>query len=192
MTDVTQILNALQEGDPEAGSRLLPLVYEELRRLASAKLAHERPRQTLQPTALVHEAYMRLVQGSAEQRWNGRGHFYGAAAEAMRRILVDNARKKRSIKRGGLVPREDQELDEISVSTESESLLEVDTALESLESANPGIAKLVKLRYFAGLSMEDCASALDLSIRTAHRHWAYAKAFLRAHIEDEQQRSNGK
>ena len=186
MVDVTKILDALQNGDSQASERLLPLVYEELRRLASAKLNHERPGQTLQATALVHEAYMRLVQGSDQQNWNGRAHFFGAAAEAMRRILVDNARKKLSIKRGGLVHREDQDLDSISAPQEGDSILNVDSALNSLECSNPSIAKLVKLRYFAGLSMEECASALDLSIRTAHRQWAYAKAFLRAQMEDEQ------
>ena len=187
MVDVTKILDALQNGDSQASDRLLPLVYEELRRLASAKLSREKPGQTLQATALVHEAYMRLVQGADQQSWNGRAHFFGAAAEAMRRILVDNARKKLSIKRGGMVHREDQELDRISGPLESEALLNVDAALNSLEISNPSIAKLVKLRYFAGLSMDECASALNLSIRTAHRHWSYAKAFLRAQIEEDQQ-----
>lgn len=185
MVDVTKILDALQNGDSQASERLLPLVYDELRRLAAAKLGHERPGQTLQATALVHEAYIRLVHGSEQQSWNGRAHFFGAAAEAMRRILVDNARKKLAVKRGGLVHREGQDLELISAPMESELLLNVDAAVSSLEIADPNIAKLVKLRYFAGLSMEECASALDLSIRTAHRQWAYAKAFLRAHMEDE-------
>ena len=187
MVEVTKILDALQNGDSQASERLLPLVYDELRRLAAAKLGHERPGQTLQATALVHEAYMRLIQGADQQSWNGRAHFFGAAAEAMRRILVDNARKKLSIKRGGLVHREEMELNHISAPLESENLLHVDAAVNSLEQANPDIAKLVKLRYFAGLSMDECASALDISIRTAHRQWAYAKAFLRAQMDDEQQ-----
>jgi RNA polymerase sigma factor (TIGR02999 family) len=187
MADVTKILNALQDGDPSASEKLLPIVYEELRRLAVAKLAHERPGQTLQATALVHEAYMRLVQGTEEQRWNGRAHFFGAAAESMRRVLVDAARKKITIKRGGAIQRQDADLDRIGIPAESDELLKVDRALEALEAKESKIAKLVKLRYFAGLSMDECAAALEISIRTAHRQWTYAKAFLRAHMEEEQE-----
>lgn len=192
MSDVTQILNALQNGDPEAAEKLLPLVYEELRRLAAAKLAQERPGQTLQPTALVHEAYLRLVQGDGDPHWNGRAHFFGAAAEAMRRVLVESARKKFSLKRGGQLQRQDADLEAIGSAldsaVQSEHMLQIDCAVEALEKVNPDIAKLVKMRYFLGLSMEECAATLNVSTRTAHRQWAYAKAFLRAQIEEDNRR----
>lgn len=185
MGDITQLLFDVQRGDQQASRLLLPLVYEELRKLAAAKLALERPGQTLQPTALVHEAYLRLVVGSEDQDWNGRGHFFGAAAEAMRRILVEGARQKMSQKRGGMLQRQDVDLEHVSLSSDNPWTLPVDRALTHLESTHRDIAKLVELRFFAGLTMEEAAAALSISVRTAHRHWTYAKAFLRAFIEDE-------
>ena len=185
MGDVNQLLFNIQQGDHQASRLLLPLVYEELRKLAAAKLALERPGQTLQPTALVHEAYLRLVIGSEDQSWNGRGHFFGAAAEAMRRILVEGARQKMSQKRGGILKRQDVDFEHLSQSLDNPWTLQVDRALTHLESTDSNIAKLVELRFFAGLTMEEAAVALSISVRTAHRQWTYAKAFLRAFIEDE-------
>ena len=185
MGDITQLLFDVQRGNQQASRLLLPLVYEELRKLAAAKLALERPGQTLQPTALVHEAYLRLVVGSEDQDWNGRGHFFGAAAEAMRRILVEGARQKMSQKRGGMLQRQDVDLEHVSLSSDNPWTLSVDRALTHLASTHSNIAKLVELRFFAGLTMEEAAAALSISVRTAHRQWTYAKAFLRAFIEDE-------
>ena len=178
MNDVTRVLSAIEQGDPKAAGELLPLVYGELRRLAKQRLAQEKPGQTLQATALVHEAYLRLVDGETIQRWESRGHFFAAAAEAMRRILVDNARRKRAEKHGGRSVR--QELDDIDIPapTPSEDLLALDEALEKLEASDPAKAQLVKLRYFAGLSEEDAARALGVSRATVQRHWRYAKAWL--------------
>jgi len=185
MSDVSQILSALVQGDPQAASQLLPLVYDELRRLAAHKLSQEAAGQTLQPTALVHEAYLRLV-GNEERRagedepkkWDGRGHFFAAAAEAMRRILVDNARRKRTRKRGGAMVR--QELDEaLLVAAEPcEDLLALDEALDRLAEKDPVKAELVKLRYFAGLTGAQAAETLNISTATAERYWAYARAWL--------------
>jgi RNA polymerase sigma factor (TIGR02999 family) len=178
MNDVTHILAAVEHGDPQAAGELLPLVYAELRRLAKQRLAREKPGQTLQATALVHEAYLRLVDGEVIQRWESRGHFFAAAAEAMRRILVDNARRKGAEKHGGRWAR--QELDDVDIAAPapSEDLLALDEALAKLEANDPVKAQLVKLRHFAGLSEEDAAQALGVSRATVQRHWRYAKAWL--------------
>jgi RNA polymerase sigma factor (TIGR02999 family) len=177
MSEVTRILSAIEQGDPHAAAQLLPLVYDELRQLAAQKLAQETPGQTLQPTALVHEAYLRLVDVEQAQHWNSRGHFF-AAAEAMRRILVDAARGKHSLKRGA--GRNRQPLDEASLVAprEEEDILAVDEALGRLAAADAEAAALVKLRFFAGLTPEQAAEALGVSARTSDRIWAYARAFL--------------
>src|SRR5262245_17547264 len=178
MADVAQILAAIEAGDPRAAAELLPLVYDELRRLAAARLAEEKPGQTLQPTALVHEAYVRLVGGGQPQDWNGRGHFFAAAAEAMRRILVEAARRKRSTKRGGACRRVELE-DAVSCADEAaDGLLSLSDALDQLAAEDPRKAELVKLRYFAGLSVQQAADALGISRATADRYWAYAKVWL--------------
>jgi len=185
MHEVTRILSAIQLGDPNAPRELLPLVYEELRKLAALRLAHEKPGQTLQATALVHEAYLRLVDGGATgatpaQLWNGRGHFFAAAAEAMRRILVDGARRRQQIKRGGGRHRESLDAAEIAAPDElSEDLLALDAALGRLEGADPVAARLVKLRYFAGLTVPRAAGVLDISPRKADFLWSFARAWLR-------------
>ena len=181
MSEVTQILRAIAQGDPDAASQLLPLVYDELRKLAAHKLARETPGQTLQPTALVHEAYLRLVGEDEEPHWDSRGHFFAAAAEAMRRILIDRARRKHSQKRGGDQRR--VELDQgalLAAPAESaaDDILALDEALGQLESEDPLKARLVKLRYFAGLSLADAAAALGVSPATAKRYWVYARAWL--------------
>lgn len=179
MPDVTRILSQIESGDPSAAEELLPLVYDELRKLAAAKLAHEKPGQTLQATALVHDAYIRLVDVEKAQHWNSRGHFFGAAAEAMRRILVENARGKARHKRGGDWNRIDlEELDLVNAVT-PEQLLGIDEAIEKLVTEDPLAGELVKLRYFAGLSLDQAAIALGISPATAYRHWAYARAWLR-------------
>jgi RNA polymerase sigma factor (TIGR02999 family) len=178
MSDVTKILSQIEQGDPSAADQLLPLVYEELRKLAAAKLASEKPGQTLQATALVHDAYVRLVDVEKAQHWNSRGHFFGAAAEAMRRILVDNARRKDRIRHGGGQARiEIEKLDLAGVSA-SDDILALDEALGRLSTQEPTVTQVVQLRYFAGLTIEQTAAALDISVRTANRHWAYAKAWL--------------
>ena len=178
MNEVTQLLNAVANGDPSAASRVLPLIYDELRQLAAQKLAHEKPGQTLQPTALVHEAYLRLVGGHSEPHWNGRGHFLAAAAEAMRHILVDNARRKRCAKHGGgrqRVPLDDA----VSAPPASaDDLLALDEALTRLAADDPEAAQLVQLRYFAGLSVEEAAESLGMARATAYRHWTFARAWL--------------
>jgi RNA polymerase sigma factor (TIGR02999 family) len=178
MSEVTRILSAIEEGDPHAAEQLLPLVYDELRRLAALKLAQETPGQTLQATALVHEAYLRLVDTEQAQHWNSRGHFFAAAAEAMRRILIDNARGKQSLKRGA--GRRREPLDEASLVTPraEDDLLAVDEALGRLAAVDAEAAELVKLRFFAGFSSEQAAEALGISARTADRLWGYARAFL--------------
>jgi RNA polymerase sigma factor (TIGR02999 family) len=178
MSDVTHILSAIEQGDPLAADKLLPLVYEELRRLAARKLAAESPGQTLQPTALVHEAYLRLVDVDRAQHWNSRGHFFAAAAEAMRRILVENSRRKASLKRGGLLVRQDLTDAEPAAPAISEDLLALDEALTQLAQTDAVAAKLVELRYFAGLTSEQAAEVLGVSPRTADRTWAYARAWL--------------
>jgi RNA polymerase sigma factor (TIGR02999 family) len=178
MTDVTRILSAVEQGDPQAAARLLPLVYDELRKLAAAKLAQEKPGHTLQATALVHEAYLRLVGKCDEPNWSGRGHFFAAAAEAMRRILVEKARRKKRDKHGGALRRVN--LDESCVLTPDpqDELEALDEALRRFEVVDPPAARLVKLRFFAGLSMAEAAQALSVSLRTAERNWAYARAWL--------------
>ena len=187
MNDVTRILDAICEGDPHAAARLLPLVYDELRRLAAQKLAHEAPGQTLQPTALVHVAYLRLVREQpdvqAKEHWDNRGHFFAAAAEAMRRILVENARRRRSLKRGRELVR--QKLDEalLAAPEPREDLVALDEALNKLAAADPTAAQLVQLRYFAGLAIPEAAQVLGVSPRTADRLWAYARAWLHQEIE---------
>ena len=178
MNDVTQILDSIKHGDPVAADQLLPLVYDELRRLAAQRLADERPGLTLQPTALVHEAYVRLVGAEREVHWESRGHFFAAAAEAMRRILVDNARRKQRLKRGGDCRRVDlNQVDEVTVA-DSEELLDLDEALNALAAEDPAKAELVKLRFYAGLSIQETASCLRISRATAVRHWTYARAWL--------------
>jgi RNA polymerase sigma factor (TIGR02999 family) len=178
MTEASRILEAVQDGDPHAASKLLPLVYDELRNLAAHKLALEPSGQTLEPTALVHEAYLRLIGKNPRQAWHGRGHFFAAAAEAMRRILVENARRKRRVRHGGELKR--QPFDEtVSVhGAEDDRLLAVDEALGLLAAEEPQAADVVKLRYFVGLTIEETAEVLDISVRTANRHWAYARAWL--------------
>ena len=178
MSDVTRILCEIEAGDPHAASQLLPLVYDELRRLAAQRLALETPGQTLDATALVHEAYLRLVGGNPQQPWNGRGHFFAAAAEAMRRILVENARRKRRLRHGGEKTR--LPLDEAQLADEAadDRLLAVDEALGRLAGEEEKVAEVVKLRYFVGLTIEQTAAALDISVRTANRHWSYARAWL--------------
>ncbi len=178
MTGVTQILSQIESGDPSAADQLLPLVYEELRRLAAQKLAHEKPGQTLQATALVHEAYLRLVGVEKAQHWNGRGHFFGAAAEAMRRILIEQARRKERIRHGGGQPRVQLDKLDLAGVSASEDILALDEALQRLSAEEPIVTQVVKLRYFAGLTIEQTAAALDISVRTTNRHWAYAKAWL--------------
>lgn len=188
MTDVTQILSQIESGDPSAAEKLLPLVYEELRKLASAKLNQEKPGQTLEATALVHEAYLRLVGPvGSEHQWNSRGHFFAAAAEAMRRILVDNARRKQSLKQGGQFQRQDANLDRLCREEASSNMLAVDEALVNLALENPLVAKLVELRFFAGLTLDEAALALGVSVRTANRYWTYAKAYLHNAIYDDEQ-----
>ena len=178
MSDVTQILNAIQNGDAQAADQLLPLVYDELRKLAAQKMAQEYPGQTLQATALVHEAYLRLVDVDKVQYWDSRGHFFAAAAEAMRRILVDSARRRDALKRGGGLERiEFPELADPS-NEDSVDLNALDQALRKLEALHPQKAQLVKLRFFAGCSLEDAANMLGISRATAQRNWAYARAWL--------------
>jgi RNA polymerase sigma factor (TIGR02999 family) len=182
MPEVTTILSQIEHGDPKAAEQLLPLVYDELRRLAAAKIAQEKPGQTLQATALVHEAYLRLAGQEPSQPWDGRGHFFAAAAEAMRRILVEQARHKKSIKAGG--GRQRQELSEIEPAIQGPDidLLALDEALQKLQAKDPRKAALVKLRYFAGLSREQAALALGIATSTADLDWAYAKSWLRAEM----------
>jgi RNA polymerase sigma factor (TIGR02999 family) len=179
MSDVTRILSQIESGDPSAAEQLLPLVYDELRKLAAVRLAQEKPGQTLQATALVHEAYLRLVSsGQPENSWNSRGHFFAAAAEAMRRILLNQARDKGRLKRGGQRRRLDLEHVELAVDAPHEDLLALDESIERLAVESSECAKVVKLRFFAGLSIDDTAAALGISPSTAKRHWAYARAWL--------------
>ncbi len=177
MPDVTSILEAIDSGDPTAASDLLPLVYQELRRLAEHRMSHESSDHTLQPTALVHEAYIRLV-GKEDPGWQNRGHFFAAAAEAMMRILIDHARSRQSLKRGGNRSREDLSVSEPVAEMPDADLLALDEALNDLAKTEPQLVKLVKLRYFAGLSFDETATLLGISTSTAKRQWAYAKAWL--------------
>jgi RNA polymerase sigma factor (TIGR02999 family) len=179
MTNVTHILSAVEQGDPQAAEQLLPLVYDELRKLAAQKLGQEKPGQTLQATALVHEAYLRLVDTEKVQRWESRGHFFAAAAEAMRRILVENARRKSSAKAGGGRNRVDLAEVEPAIEGPQVDLLELDDALERLAAKDQRKARLVNLRFFAGLTNEQAAEALGISNSTADNDWAYAKSWLR-------------
>jgi RNA polymerase sigma factor (TIGR02999 family) len=178
MSDVTRILSAIEQGDPQAASQLLPLVYDELRQLAAQKMAQESPGQTLQATALVHEAYLRLVDDGETQYWNSRGHFFAAAAEAMRRILVEKARRKQRLRHGGGRRRLDLDKLDVMQVEAAEDLLELDEALGRLAGEEATVGEVVKLRYYAGLTIEQTAAALGLSVRTANRHWAYARAWL--------------
>ncbi|HEX2475067.1 MAG TPA: ECF-type sigma factor [Lacipirellulaceae bacterium] len=180
MPDVTQILSRIEAGDPSAAELLLPLVYDELRKLAAAKVAQEKPGQTLQATALVHEAYVRLVDGEKTQHWNSRGHFFAAAAEAMRRILIENARRKQSHKHGGRQTKFELEEADLATCDDSEKLLAIDDVLDRLAAETPVAAQLVKLRVFAGMTVNEAADALGVSRTTAFRHWTYARAWLRA------------
>jgi RNA polymerase sigma factor (TIGR02999 family) len=187
VSDVTRILEAAQKGDPNASDELLPLVYDELRKLAASKMANERPDQTLQPTALVHEAWLRLV-GNEKEKWNGRAHFFGAAAEAMRRILIENARRKAAVRHGGGQARLDVNQIEIATAAPDDELLAVSDALEKFAAHGSQMAELVKLRYFVGLTAEDAAEVLGISVRTAERWWSYSRAWL--YQEFERQRSS--
>jgi RNA polymerase sigma factor (TIGR02999 family) len=187
MSDVTRILQSIEQGDSNAAEELLPLVYDELRKLAAARMAQEAPGQTLQATALVHEAWLKLA-GSEGQRWRGRAHFFGAAAEAMRRILIDKARRKASQKRGGDQPREELHESRIELNAPSHEILAVHDALDSLAAEDPLAAEVVKLRYFVGMSIPEIADALEMAPRTADPHWAFARAWLKQAIDGERQK----
>jgi RNA polymerase sigma factor (TIGR02999 family) len=178
MSEVTRMLSAIEQGDPRAAEQLLPLVYEELRKLAAQRLAQEKPGQTLQPTALVHEAYLRLVDADQARDWNGRGHFFAAAAEAMRRILVESARRKLRLRHGGDLQRRDLDGLDLSSAQTPEELVAVSEAVDRLAQANAQAAELVKLRFFAGLTNEEAARELGVSSRKATQVWAYARAWL--------------
>jgi RNA polymerase sigma factor (TIGR02999 family) len=187
VSDVTRILQSLERGEVQAADGLLPLVYDELRRLAAAKMAQEAPGQTLQPTALVHEAYLRLI-GNQSQKWNGRAHFFGAAAEAMRRILIENARRKRAARHGGGQARLDINEIEIAAAAKDDELLAVSDALEKFATRDQQKAELVKLRYFVGLTTEEAAEVLGVSVPTADRWWNFSRAWLFEEIERDQKR----
>ena len=183
MSEVTRILSAIEQGDEHAAAELLPLVYDELRKLAAQRLAREKPGQTLQATALVHDAYVRLVDTGKAQAWNSRGHFFGAAAEAMRRILIDNARRKQRPKHGG--DRRRVDLDQsLSLTDPRDDLVALDEALIKFAVEDPAKAELVKLRFFAGMSLEEAAACLDISLATAKRYWAVARAWLYAALSE--------
>ena len=182
MSEFTHLLNAIEAGDPQAAAQLLPLVYGELRKLAAQKLAHEKPGQTLDATALVHEAYLRLVDPGDSPRWNDRIHFYAAAAEAMRRILIDNARKKKSEKRGGQQQRVEYHDNIEAPANPTDDLLAIDEALSLLAAEDAEAAQLVKLRFYAGLSVDEAADVMELARATAYRNWNYAKAWLRTKL----------
>jgi RNA polymerase sigma factor (TIGR02999 family) len=187
MIDLTSVLATIERGDPAAAEQLLPLVYDDLRRLAAHKLAREKTGQTLEPTALVHEAYVRLLPsgdtpGGAEQRWDSPGHFFAAAAEAMRRILIDRAREKRSQKRGGGRKRIDIDAIDLAIQSTPDQLLALDDALARLAREDPAAARLVELRYFAGLTVDEAGKALGISTATAYRHWKYARAWLHGEL----------
>ena len=185
MSEVTRIMSAIEQGDPRAAEQLLPLVYAELRKLAAQKLAAEKPGQTLQATALVHEAYLRLVDVKQAPNWNSRGHFFAAAAEAMRRILVDQARRKQAAKRGGQGRRVPLRRADIGFTTPADDLLDIDEALTRLAAEDPQAARLIQLRYFAGLSIEDAAEVVGISRSTAYEHWSYARVRLKTLLDRE-------
>ena len=184
MHDVTRILSLIESGDPSAAEKLLPLVYDELRKLAAARLAQEKPGQTLQATALVHEAFIRLVDVDKAQEWNSRGHFFAAAAQAMRRIIVEHARRKKSLKQGGNWQRQDLFLDGVCQPDVPSQVLAINESLDRLAIDNPEVARVVELRYFAGLSPAETASAMGISTRSVHRYWSYAKAWLIEEMRD--------
>jgi RNA polymerase sigma factor (TIGR02999 family) len=186
MEDVSEFLEKMRLGDPSAADRLLPVVYDELRKLAAARLAHEKPGQTLQATALVHEAYLRLVGKTPDKPWDHRGHFFAAAAEAMRRILVEQARRKRRIRHGGAMQRIELNQAGPLLEPQPEDFLALDEALTRLASLNPIRAEVVKLRFFAGLTMPEVAQTLDISVPTAERYWAFARTWLFAELQEEQ------
>ena len=190
MSDVTEILSAIEHGDPHAAEQLLPLVYDELRRLAAQKLVQEKPGQTLQATALVHEAYLRLVDVDKAQHWDSGRHFFAAAAEAMRRILIESTRRKRSVKRGGLHERISLADVEATAESRSTDLLALDEALSKLSIEDPVKAQLVKLRYFAGLSVQEAAGVLGISRATADRYWSYARTWLFCELGGKDARPN--
>ena len=183
MDEVTRILSQIEAGDPTAAEQLLPLVYDELRKLAAARIAKEKPGQTLQATALVHEAYLRLVDRDRVQHWNGRAHFFGAAAEAMRRILVDNARDKLRLKRGGDSQRVELNPVDLIAIAPPEEIVAIDDALATLARDDPQAAELVKLRYYAGFTVAEAAELIGVSRSTAYEHWAYARAWLRRELD---------
>ena len=178
MNEVTSILSAIEQGDPRAAEQLLPLVYDELRKLAAQKLAHEKPGQTLQATALVHEAYLRLVGQKEVQHWNSRGHFFAAVGEAMRRIVVEQARRRAAAKRGGHIAREALDPDQITTPVPDDQILAIHDALDGLAQADPDAAVLVKLRYFGGMTMSETAAVLGISVRSAQNLWSYARTWL--------------
>jgi RNA polymerase sigma factor (TIGR02999 family) len=188
LLDVTSILNGIQSGNPKAAEELLPLIYGELRKLAAAKMAGEPAGQTLQGTALVHEAYLRLVDVENKQQWNSRGHFFAAAAEAMRRILVERARRNLRLRHGGGRQKLDLDRVEVVESEPAERVLALSEALERLAAEEPEVSEVVKLRYFGGLTLEESAAALDISLRTANRHWSYAKAWLYQQLAEPDQK----
>jgi RNA polymerase sigma factor (TIGR02999 family) len=190
MSEVTRILSAIEQGDPTAAEQLLPLVYDELRKLAAQKLAQERPGQTLQATALVHEAYLRLVDVEKAQHWDSRGHFFAAAAEAMRRVLIDTARRRGAQRRGGGAKRQSLQGLEAAAPGSDDELLAVDEALERFQQIDPAKAELVKMRYFGGLSIPEAAQALGISVTTANRYWAYARAWLHEELTGGDQASD--
>ena len=183
MSNVTQVLDRVQQGDPHAAEALLPLVYEELRKLAAFKMAHEGPGQTLQPTALVHEAWLKLA-GSDRQQWNGRAHFFGAASEAMRRILIDQARRKSARKLGHGSEAESLHESHLVLTAPADEILAVNDALEKLACIEPFAARIVKLRYFVGMTVPEIAEALEISVSTVERHWSYARAWLKTAVHD--------
>jgi RNA polymerase sigma factor (TIGR02999 family) len=185
MNEVTHILTAIEEGDPTAAEQLLPLVYQELRRLAAQKLAQEKPGQTLQATALVHEAYLRLVDGDKARHWRGRGHFFAAAAEAMRRILVEQARRRTARKRGGGAEREALDPSALAAPAPDEQMLAIHAALDDFARTDPEAATLVKLRFFGGMTTTEAAEGLNMSVRSAHDVWAYARSWLRRQMRRE-------
>ena len=186
MNEVTRILNKIEDGDPTAASQLLPLVYEDLKRLAAIKMADERPGQTLQATALVHDAYLRLVGSNGSQNWSSRGHFFAAAATSMRRILIENARKKQRIRHGGGRKRVDLNVVNVADPENYDFLDALDQAIDGLAEENPTAAQVVNLRFFAGLTIEQTAESLNVSVRTANRHWAYAKAWIYQQISGDE------
>jgi RNA polymerase sigma factor (TIGR02999 family) len=191
LSDVTRILHAIEARDPQAAEQLLPLVYDELRKLAAAKLAQEKPGQTLEPTALVHEAYLRLVAPAGGRIWDSRGHFFAAAAEAMRRILIENSRSKRRQKRGGALRRVEFDPAQISYPSATEDLLDLNDALDALAAEDPKAAQFVKLRYFAGLSVEEAAEMVGLCRSAACEHWAYARAWLHRRLRVKEKGADG-